>query len=210
MNLFFDVNAEFKSLPNIITDIINDPKKLKAVAKASYHHALGFDKMVIKENTETGDKLALHFWWPEALEGDDNIHPHRWDFESLVVIGEIKVEKFEHHSKGEIYYEYTYFSPLKNEHYKLTPCGTNRAILTEEIHLKSGESYSHKYSQLHRVIRKNSFVVTLFTQSPPIVDFTKILSRLPIKDSLQHISATRMREDYVKNSLLILYKKCFL
>lgn len=209
MNLFYDIHNEHQHLSGTITDILNDPAKLNTVAKTSYHHALGFEKMVLKENIETGDKLCLHFWWPNAPEGDDNIHPHRWDFNSLVLIGEIKVEKYELHPEGKLFHQYIYCSPLKEEYYKLTPCGKNKVILTEEFSLKAGESYSQKYSELHRVTRKNPFVVTLFTQSPTVASFTKILSKYPIEETLQQISAIRMKEEDVKKRLSFLHKEYF-
>lgn len=198
---------ERECLSNTIMDIINDPVKLKNVAKSSYNHLLGFDKIVIKENPETGDKLRLHVWWPEAPDGDDNIHPHRWSFNSVILIGEIENQKYEEHPEGKLYHSYLYTPPYEKESYKLVSLGTKKAILTEKKSFKAGDSYGQHYSVRHRSKRISLFSATLFSQGPPMVDFTEILAESPIYATTQQASAIRMKESYIRDVLLFLYKK---
>lgn len=207
MCFFYDVHTESKYLTVTIMDILNDRIKLKHVASASYKHLLGFDKIVIKENFKTGDKLRLHIWWPNAPQGDENIHHHRWSFNSTILIGELENQKYEENEKGNLFHSYIYTPPYREEKYNLTSCGTKKIILTEKSIFKAGDSYEQHYSVRHRSKRKSPFVVTLFSQGPPMVDFTETLTEEPIYAVSQEVNAIRMSENQIKETLLFLYNE---
>lgn len=204
-NFHYNIQNERQSLIKTIMDIINDPSKLSKVANSSYSHTLGFDKIVIKENNKTGEKLRLHIWWPEGPLSDDNIHPHRWSFNSIILIGELENKIYEEHPQGKLFYEYIYTPPLKNENYKLIYSGTKTMILKKKVLYNVGDNYYQHYSIAHRSRRRSNLVVTLFAQGPCMTDFTRILTKSSTYDKIQEIGATRLTEPYIRNALLFLY-----
>jgi hypothetical protein len=57
------------------------------VAGRSYWHPNGFIKLVLEQRDGWG-QLRLHVW-PEATD-DDDVHDHAWQYESVVVGGELR------------------------------------------------------------------------------------------------------------------------
>jgi hypothetical protein len=63
----------------------------QAVAGRSYWHPNGFIKLVIEERAGWG-QLRLHVW-PSA-QADDDVHDHAWQYESVVVDGDVREVRY--------------------------------------------------------------------------------------------------------------------
>ncbi len=75
---------------DIVDDILADPKSLEEIAGRSYPHPIGFDKLVLFHDKETGFKFRLHVYWrsPQEVKAE-LIHLHKFEMASSPVTGEL-------------------------------------------------------------------------------------------------------------------------
>ena len=89
----------------IVQDILSTPELVQAIARRSYRHTLGFDKLVLLDPGVTltdgsrgfGFHLRLHIWWPGSNSGVpvvEGMHEHTFDFVSTVLAGAIENQRF--------------------------------------------------------------------------------------------------------------------
>ncbi len=120
----------------------------------SYTHDNGFDKIVLSQIPESKIKLRLHIWYP-VLGGykrtPQNIHNHRWDFSSAILLGEVSNVQFDFADEGEVYQHYRYFARGSKEHYDLRHIGVARLRELRMDKKVAGQVYSTSGEKLHRV-----------------------------------------------------------
>lgn len=124
----------------------------------SYAHDNGFDKIILFQDPTTKMKMRLHIWHPLALSNAhrprQNVHNHRWDFSSGILIGhaENHVYRFAVDDEaGEPFFHYRYFARGSKEHYVLENIGTANLVIEESKRVVVGDIYSVEAEMLHRV-----------------------------------------------------------
>lgn len=93
-----------EQLERVVTETIGDRHRLKEVAAASEKHPLGFYKIpLLWENGKY--QLRTNIWpdGPGAPDGED-IHSHKFDFASAVLLGHIATWLYEFTDEGPVRY----------------------------------------------------------------------------------------------------------
>ena len=146
-----------KTFPRLIKKVIASDDWLEAIAKRSYYHVNGFDKLILLQ--EDNYSLRVHIWWQEnRKETREDVHNHRWDFISGVLVGTSVQELFSLSSKEEkgafevSHYRYTPQRAHKNFRYQMKNLGPVFLCNKGKKHISSGQVYALKRSELHRVI----------------------------------------------------------
>lgn len=86
----------------LISSIVADHELLTKIAKRSYTHALGFDKLVLVDLSKDVDptlpktQLRLHIWNPEndSVPMVESLHEHSFDFVSVILSGYLENQCF--------------------------------------------------------------------------------------------------------------------
>ncbi len=173
----------------------------------SYRHDNGFYKVVLWSSVNSQFKIVLHVWpGEEGQDRWDNIHNHRWDFVSSVLLGAIDFEQYEQHPSGQQLTGFSYGSPDGGTAYSLTEAGQFRIVPTVAGRMATGSCYSLPHQMLHRAWGEPAtLTATLVLQRPPAVATTLVLPRgeqatgeavrLPQFDHHELMSALRMVSD---------------
>lgn len=91
-------------LIHLLQEIVEDPESLARIARRSYAHSLGFNKIILiedwkqhffEENVPPGKHgydIRLHIWWPKraqekSIATAESKHEHKWDFTSRIITG---------------------------------------------------------------------------------------------------------------------------
>lgn len=124
----------------------------------SYAHDNGFDKIVLYQDGETRMKMRLHIWHPLVIPNTkrarQNVHNHRWDFSSAVLIGHADNLSYRFASPeeaGEEFFHYRYYARGSKEHYDVEERGKAMLFCAGTQRVKKGDIYSVDNETLHRV-----------------------------------------------------------
>ncbi len=151
---------------------------LGAVARNSYEHYNGFDKIVIRKDA-AGSELRLHVWWPDPGELHyENIHNHRWAFTSVVLAGAYDYELYEPSEHGTYdALEYEYRSRENLTSYAMQFVGKQRLQCTGKGCYRRNQSYSLRGVTLHRIIPDQSqTTITLMFQGIPRTQSARVFT----------------------------------
>jgi hypothetical protein len=136
----------------------------------SYEHPNGFDRIVLYSDVTAG-QLRIHVWWGQP-SNDEWIHNHAWNFQSIVVRGDLKFQIFDQDTTGQEYLRYR-SGPSVNGgpgEYSFDYQGTTRLGIVFEGAVATGSVYWLNGQVLHRVISpRNSASVpyaTLVARGP--------------------------------------------
>ncbi|HEY5220926.1 MAG TPA: hypothetical protein VIJ29_02135 [Candidatus Paceibacterota bacterium] len=135
----------------------------------SYTHDNGFDKIVLFEDDKTKLKMRLHIWHPLLIPGAkrprQNVHNHRWDFGSVILLGHadhLTYQFAKQNSEGEEFFHYRYYARGSKEHYELEELGKAKLVCLGSERFEAGQLYYIDNEVLHRVdIDDNIAVATL-------------------------------------------------
>jgi fructose-1,6-bisphosphatase/inositol monophosphatase family enzyme len=82
--------ADKRLVRSVVESILNDEAALAGIASRSYPHPIGFDKLVLDDDRETGFKFRLHVYWRGAnFASLERLHLHRFEMASAIVTGEL-------------------------------------------------------------------------------------------------------------------------
>ncbi len=81
--------ADKRLVRALVAGILEDEQALERIARSSYPHPIGFDKLVL-HHEPGGFKLRLHVYWrtPQELAAE-RIHLHRFEMASSPITGEL-------------------------------------------------------------------------------------------------------------------------
>lgn len=151
-----------------VREMLQDPATLAELGGRSYAHANGFDKVVLATHPQNHWKLRLHVW-PQNHTADqqENIHNHRWDFASAVLVGSLDAEYFAIQKDEDGPLEaYEYFSPETSSQYDFDLQGSARATTLDLNTLTSDAEYGLAFDVFHRVALSKGPAATLVLQGP--------------------------------------------
>lgn len=142
------------SVKHLIQKILHSTLLLEEIANRSYCHDNGFDKIVIAKGNDL--QLRIHIWWDGIdIEGQPNIHNHRWNFASYLLCGEYKHEEFVlRQSAPEMIKAHAYIYQPRGEtgFYGLIENGDSGLELISTTILGKGDFLVSYHDQLHRVM----------------------------------------------------------
>lgn len=173
----------------VITDVLNDPGELAAVARRSYRHVNHFDKIVLVDSAQARSyRLTVHMWRPPYTEmeiREELIHDHRFSFWSSILTGSLASENFARENDGAVAADKTY------QMYRYVPerlgdattanfySFSGEATLTAPtLSIKrAGEAYYLFYERIHRVLLPESgLTATLVLRGPRERSYSNIFN----------------------------------
>jgi len=156
-----------RSAAEILQEIVDSRDELAKVARASYAHSHGFDKVTLISNSQPEFKLRLHMWWPTESHSllTEFVHNHRWVFRSTMLCGSTSVEFFSERAEGRSMHRYEYRPrDQETEAYDLRLVGQSRLSSDLIVSLTPGSTYSTGPGSLHRVLWPDSVSITMFVR----------------------------------------------
>jgi fructose-1,6-bisphosphatase/inositol monophosphatase family enzyme len=82
--------ADKRLVRAVVESILNDDAAFAGIAARSYPHPIGFDKLVLDDDRDTGFKFRLHVYWRGAnFASLERLHLHRFEMASAIVTGEL-------------------------------------------------------------------------------------------------------------------------
>lgn len=82
--------ADKRLVRAVVQSVLDSPTALAEIAARSYPHPIGFDKLVLDDDRDTGFKFRLHVYWRGAnFSALERLHLHRFEMASAIVTGEL-------------------------------------------------------------------------------------------------------------------------
>lgn len=137
--------------PEILGPLLS-PAAGEEVLDRAYRHPNGFLKIVLVADSEF--QLRLHVWRPGAGSPPptENVHSHRWDFASAILMGGYRYQEYVADERGEPFLGFRYHGHSDTTSYSLEPTGPTRLRCRFDAHLAAGSSYLLTSDVLHRVV----------------------------------------------------------
>lgn len=146
---------------NIVTmldEFVEETRKSPHQHSDSYRHDNGYDKIVLFQDADTYMKMRLHIWYPflmpQTSRPRQNVHNHRWDFSSVVLLGYVEHVTYrfaEPTEEGDEFFHYRYYARGSKEHYDLEERGKSKLVCVGTERFEKDTLYSVINSTLHRV-----------------------------------------------------------
>lgn len=166
---------------DLIREVLDDDELVRAGAAASYRHANGFDKLILA-SSPLGHMIKLDIWWPEDPRGQEDIHNHRYNFSSLVLVGELSMEHYELRETGvlmdhfHVESDYQHGEAARGRTDRLHKQGQRKVEKLFRCALPAAGDYYLHHAQLHRVAAAPKFLTaTLVFQDSNARDMSEVL-----------------------------------
>lgn len=201
---FITTLIEDYKVENLISNVLNDSTVLNSVAAMSYIHSNGFFKLVLCESRFY--KLRLHFW-PGKNENKilSNVHNHRWDFCTYLILGKYEYEDFEISNTGtDLYHRFKYLPRLNKSYHELIPNDVKYLRVKNSGTLKKGERLFRTDDIIHRVtILPNTPTLSLFLSGHDKKDSTDVFKKASdlqsnLKEKSNSLSQEMLKEILTK------------
>lgn len=156
---------------------------VERVAADSYLHANGFYKIPLF--TSHGARLRLHFW-NGATAAEENIHNHRWNLASRVLLGTLEDEIYDFCPVDDpaalLLNEFEYRKAGPDEAV-VSRCDGRAVRLTAKTVRMPGAAYSLHPRQLHRIVTTpGAPTMTLMAQSAAVFSSNTMFTRDEVGD----------------------------
>jgi hypothetical protein len=193
-NLFFSFSNSF-DLQKHLLGVLSNQTAIANIAAKSYSHENGFDKIILFENELF--KLRLHLWLKDNIKYSENIHNHRWDFCSKILLGSYKFENFQlgSNDNAEEYFEYEYLPKPNTDKYEMKYKGRNRLTPTESGVKCKNEIHLLEHKKLHKIISVENETATLFLTGKQQIASTNVFAK-------REINVTALPYRYISDDLL--------
>lgn len=169
------------SLRRLLSILSNDQLCLTEVARQSYKHHNGYDRIELFPPSYLGYGVRLHIWWSDERSDKEHIHTHPWDFASSIILGTLNFEQFAEDSEGEDFFVNYYDRPTAKTSYVLRSGGVGKLKKTFGAALVSGCSYVARRPFIHRVDKTpNVNTATIMVHGPELDYPTRIFTKEPL------------------------------
>jgi hypothetical protein len=180
LDTFNQINSN-KDISRLIGKFLDNQNILNSIAKMSYTHPNGFDKIVIPSDTTSEDTLRIHIWWPNSLvQKREVIHSHQWNFKSKVILGTLKFSLYLKSPTGEAFNKYECVGDPNNLNGVINKNGTQRLEKEMVITVSEGSEYWLGHNAIHMIHKNNAeIVLTIVCQGPFVTKKSYIFSKKP-------------------------------
>ncbi|UYZ73063.1 hypothetical protein [Moraxella bovis] len=112
----------------------------------------------------------MHIWF-EGVLAEENIHNHRWDYASHILLGELNSEtwqeSFPHHDNAQPLDCYLYTAKSQNKPAQTAYLGKKYLTKTKTHHHVCGDTYHLSSNTLHKIIAgQKSMTATIICTTP--------------------------------------------
>jgi hypothetical protein len=129
---------------------LSDPCLLTAVARRSTFHENGFVKIPLTRDNHCS--IRLHIWQTtEKHLWAENVHDHRFSFQSCVLAGALEHRPWSRSPRGEIKSCFHYFPASGSSAYRILYCGEEAIAPGEALQIVEGGEYRMNARELHQV-----------------------------------------------------------
>lgn len=137
-------------LHRLLSEILADQERLEEVARHSYRHQLGFEKIILANGVD-GGCFRMHFWPTSASARMEDVHSHCASFKSFVVLGGMNQQIFKLESGAEfVAYSYRFNERLGRSEMS---CARDVSLrFLHEVHISEGVEYFVDSKMLHKVV----------------------------------------------------------
>lgn len=143
----------------------------------SHRHPNGFTKLMIA-SPEASEEWYLHAWEPGA---DADVHDHRWDISSSVLLGSLRVERFviaPNESKDSEQCRHFLHKPLgMAAGFELEDLGLARLVRVDDTAIPTGGFHADDSNVLHRTTSASEWCITFFRHGPVKTWITNVFRR---------------------------------
>ncbi|WP_394617102.1 hypothetical protein JNUCC0626_47085 [Lentzea sp. JNUCC 0626] len=171
--------AELKAL---LTGVLADEDRLARIAVRSYYHANSFLKVVLTGGEGDTWKLRLHVWHPQpagTVLTMEDVHSHRWNFTTAIVLGTYNAREFSVAS-GEEYHHYNYLPVGEGKSFSLVSRGREQLRRVFDADLPAGTVYHLENTVLHSITQASTDpVASIVMQGLPVKDSTDVYRTTP-------------------------------
>jgi hypothetical protein len=168
-----ELRDQREQLAGTLAAILGSRSLQVAIAGRSYWHPNGFAKFVLNRWPRAGE-LRLHVW-PEHPHAE-NIHGHAWDYESIVLAGELTEIAYREGEPGEgqAMWRHSY-SRVRRRRFAFGDASLVhlRAVGGPQLHAvgdRSGRSHDH----IHRFYASITPAATLLRVGPPVTPSSSV------------------------------------
>jgi hypothetical protein len=141
--------TEGGGLRRLLMSILVTESEVEYLSRESYEHDNGFLKLLILQSPDDRYRLRLHFW-PKTIDRDQNIHDHRFDFWSTILMGKI-INHVWKIGDGELRHHYKYFSRAGKSHYLMRRVSEKRLNRFRCFQVCHKQHYYFDKSWLHTI-----------------------------------------------------------
>ena len=145
----------------VVNSVLTDGAALERFSHDSYNHHNGFVKILLRAAPDDRYRLRLHLW-PTTDALAQNIHDHRFDFWSVVLLGTISNHIWTR-GPGTLRYHYKYHSRAGNTTYVMERCSSVELTRSRRFRVEQGAHYYFDNSWLH-TIECDSAAITLMLE----------------------------------------------
>ncbi|GGN43674.1 hypothetical protein [Streptomyces fuscichromogenes] len=198
--------SELTELRSLINQIISDDAALADISGRSYYHANNFLKLVLLAGDKNPWRLRLHMWHPQPNASgtiSEDIHSHRWDFTTALVVGEYFAQEFRI-GPGTEYHHFKYLPIGQGKTFSLEAQGTEQLCSVFEAVLPAGTVYHIDHKVLHCISRSaGKAAASLVLQRPAVEDFTNVYRTSPVGEQARtEIEVQRPTVDQLREELM--------
>ncbi|MDQ7905997.1 hypothetical protein RB614_15905 [Phytohabitans sp. ZYX-F-186] len=165
--------GEPAALRHLIGSVLASDDLAEALARRSYPHPLGFDKIILLSQQPLG-QLRLHIWWPETARRREHVHNHRFAFASFVVTGEVRMRVYRPSDDGEALVHFRETSLAAEGVWEFQRLGDTRLRLCLNADLGAGSTYAMPADALHRIDASPLLTATLFLETRSVREHSSI------------------------------------
>lgn len=187
-------------LKRFLNDLIKDRVRVEGLAKESYSHPNGFDRLVLAAPISNDFRLRMHVWHPrwDSEHRDANLHNHTRDIWSIVLKGELCDSTYVEARSAAEYYRYVVGERAGKESYHIEPCGKANLSKQTGARVSTGEVYSLPFFTVHRTsIPKGLQAITLFLQGPLRQGASIVYSSEPLEMQRNEASGSYTTDEYI-------------
>ena len=156
--------SEPSELVALLTSVVADSRALSAVGADSFHHVLGFDKLILYSARPRG-QLRLHVWWPGDPRRREHIHNHRFTFSSAVVTGSLRTHFYVSAEDGKSLRHFVESSDPRDRRWRFDEVGRTTLAETLVANLPAGTAYTMAPGMLHHIDASPGLTATVFLET---------------------------------------------
>lgn len=198
--------SEAGNLQALLQLLLGDEEALNAIQQHSYYHHNGFRKLVLLQNAAF--KLRLHLWEARNEAHHENIHDHRWNFASRLLVGCFQTVIWAEDPTGpETRLDCTY-TPARDGKYVVRENGRVKLRQLATHTLRAGDLYYMPASTLHQVTDPGQgHTRSLMLTATPVLAGCKLYAEhsIPEKDK-DNVPFTR---EEIRDELRALLHTCY-
>lgn len=167
--------TEQDGLRDLSRSILRDRELLAALARESYEHENGFLKLLVHRPHDDRYRVRLHLW-PSIDERAQNIHDHRFDFWSVVLIGSVTNHIWAK-GAGMEHPHFKYHPRAGQSFYEMERTGAEMLHPVRKFEVRQGQHYFFDSNWLHTIACSSTTVTCMLEDRRSLKPYANVFMR---------------------------------